>query len=228
MSISTHQAATLATNDQICAEQGVNLSSLAHRALFDMIRDRRLKGGEAVIEARLADTLGISRTPLREALQRLEGEGLVRKVANRSYVVRNVDLGEYLHSLKVREILEGEAAALAVGSIPDEALAAVRSEIESLLVAGVYDRKAHWRSDDNLHGLYIDHCGNPIMADLIRTLRVTTRLFDIARLKDRLGPDSGEHLVILEALEARDRRAARNAVQVHCLSLREFALATVR
>ncbi len=62
-----------------------------------MIRDRRLKGGESIIEARLADTLGISRTPLREALQRLEGEGLVRKVANRSYIVRHVDLSEYLH-----------------------------------------------------------------------------------------------------------------------------------
>ncbi len=97
-----------------------------------------------------------------------------------------------------------------------------------LLEATSYHTHAHWQSDDNLHGLYIDHCGNPIMADMIRALRVTTRLFEIARLKDRLEPDSGEHLAILEALEARDKRAARLAVQVHCRSLREFALATVR
>jgi DNA-binding GntR family transcriptional regulator len=207
---------------------GVNLSSLAHRAISDMIRDRRLKGGEAIIEARLADTLGISRTPLREALQRLEGEGLVRKVANRSYVVRHVDLTEYLHSLKVREILEGEAAALATGAIPGERLAAIRHEIQTLRHSTAYHTDAHWRSDDNLHGLYIDHCGNTVMADMIRALRVTTRLFEIARLKDRLEPDSSEHLAILEALEAGDRRAARAAVQQHCRSLRDYALVTLR
>jgi len=91
-----------------------------------------------------------------------------------------------------------------------------------------YHTQAHWQSDDRLHGLYIDHCGNPVMAEMIRALRVTTRLFEIAKLKDRLEPDSTEHLAILSALEAGDRRAARIAVQVHCRSLRDFALATVR
>jgi DNA-binding GntR family transcriptional regulator len=214
--------------DTLAAVQGVNLSSLAHRAITEMIRDRRLRGGEPIIEARLADALGISRTPLREALQRLEGEGLVRKVANRSYVVRLVDLGEYLHSLKVREILESEAAALAIGAIPGEALAATRHEIDALRFSTSYHTHAHWQSDDNLHGLYIDHCGNPVMAEMIRALRVATRLFEIARLKDRVQPDSTEHLAILAALETGDRRAARATVQAHCRSLREFALATVR
>jgi DNA-binding GntR family transcriptional regulator len=214
--------------DILSAVQGVNLSSLAHRSISEMIRDRRLRGGEPIIEARLADTLGISRTPLREALQRLEGEGLVRKVANRSYVVRLVDLGEYLHSMKVREILEGEAAALAIGNIPGEAAAATRHEIEALRFSTAYHTHAHWQSDDNLHGLYVDHCGNPVMAEMIRALRVATRLFEIARLRDRVEPDSAEHLAILAALEAGDRRGARNAVQMHCRSLRDFALATVR
>jgi DNA-binding GntR family transcriptional regulator len=228
MSAALSRPQTAETAEHLLAGHGVNLSSLAHRAISDMIRDRRLKGGEAIIEARLADTLGISRTPLREALQRLEGEGLVRKVANRSYIVRHVDLGEYLHSLKVREILEGEAAALATGAIPGEKLAATRHDIQSLLRSTAYHTQAHWRSDDNLHGLYIDHCGNPVMSDMIRALRVTTRLFEIAKLKDRLEPDSAEHLAILEALEMGDARAARDAAQSHCRSLRDFALETVR
>jgi DNA-binding GntR family transcriptional regulator len=138
------------------AHSGLNLSSLAYRAISEMIRDRRLKGGEQIVEARLADALGISRTPLREALQRLEGEGLVRKLANRSYLVRSVDLAEYLHSLKVREILEGEAAVLAIGRIPAEDLAKVRHEIEQLRASTSYHTASHWQSDDNLHGLYIN------------------------------------------------------------------------
>ncbi len=206
---------------------GVNLSNLAYRSISEMIRDRRLRGGDVIVEQRLAEALGISRTPLREALQRLEGEGLVRKTANRSFVVRLVDLTEYLQSLKVREILEGEAAALAVGRIPPQTLRAVRAEILELEAATSYHTDAHWLSDDNLHGLFIDHCGNDVMADMIRSLRVTTRLFEIARLSDRLGPDSREHLAIVDALESGDAKAAKKATQTHIRSLARDALATV-
>jgi len=106
----------------------VHLGSLANTALSDMIRHKRLRADDAIVEARLAETLGVSRTPLREALQRLEGEGMVVK-GGRSYMVRRVDLGEYLKSLKVRQVMEPEAAALAVGQVPGLLLATVRGEI---------------------------------------------------------------------------------------------------
>jgi DNA-binding GntR family transcriptional regulator len=205
-----------------------NLSNQAYNSVSEMIRRRRLRGGEVIVEARLAELLSISRTPLREALQRLEGEGLVVKGAARSFIVRHVDLGEYLQSLKVREILEPEAAALAVGRIPRAQLIAVRREAEQLRAATAYHTDAHWRSDDNLHGLYINHCGNDVLGGIIKELRVTTRLFEIARLADRLEPDSTEHLAILAALEAEDAKAARRATQAHIRSLSRFALDTVR
>lgn len=205
-----------------------NLSNLAYNAISEMIRRRRLRGGEMIVEARLADSLGISRTPLREALQRLEGEGLVVKGTGRSYLVRNVDLGEYLQSLKCREILEPEAASLAAGRIPASEMVKVRAEINQLRVAVPYHTDAHWASDDNLHELFARHCGNDVLADLVRKLRVTTRLFEIARLADRLEPDSAEHLAIVEALEQEDAKAARKAVQNHIRSLGKSALATVR
>ena len=207
---------------------GINLSNLAYNSISEMIRSRKLRGGDTVVEARLADTLGISRTPLREALQRLEGEGLVIKGNGRSYLVRQVDLREYLHSLKVREILEAEAAALACGRIARSDLARVRHEINELRQATRYHTDAHWRSDDNLHGLYIDACGNDVLGQMIRALRVTTRLFEIARLADRLEPDSAEHLAILDALEAEDAKTARKTVATHIRSLADFALDTVR
>lgn len=206
---------------------GYNLSNLAYKAVSEMIRGRRLKGGEVIVEAKLADLLGISRTPLREALQRLEGEGLVVKAANRSFMVRNVDLAEYLQSLKVREILEGEAAFLSAGRLSPAELRVVRKEIDDLMAATSYHTDAHWRSDDNVHGLYIEGCGNPVMAQMIRALRVTTRLFEIARLADRVGPDSHEHIEIVEALAAEDAKRARKAVQLHMKSLSRFALESV-
>ena len=206
---------------------GLNLANQAYGAISEMIRHRRLRGGEPIVEIRLADVLGISRTPLREALQRLEGEGLVLKGSGRTYVVRKVDLGEYLQSLKVREILEPEAAVLATGRIPARRLLAVRREIEELLHATAYHTDAHWRSDDNLHNLFIDHCTNDVMARILRSMRATTRLFEIEWLKDRLVPDSTEHLVIIQALEAEDAKATRKAVAAHIDSLIRFAVSTV-
>ena len=206
---------------------GYNLSHLAYRSVSEMIHKRRLVGGEVVVEAKLADALGISRTPLREALQRLEGEGLVIKSANRSFMVRQVDLAEYLQSLKVREILEAEAAALACGRISPDLIRAARREITELMAATTYHTDAHWHSDDTVHGLFGDGCGNATMSQIIRTLRVTTRLFEIARLADRLEPDSSEHLDILDALEQNDQRLARRAVQTHIRSLHRFAIANV-
>ena len=205
----------------------VSLGNLAYNALSDMIRHKRLRAGDAIVEARLADTLGVSRTPLREALQRLEAEAMVMR-AGRSYVVRRVDLGEYLKSLKVRLIVEPEAAALAVGRVPGLRLAEVRGEILQLLDATTYHTDAHWRSDDNLHGMFIAHCGNEVMARILTGLRATTRLFEIDRLKDRLKPDSREHLAILDALMAGDEEGARRAVAAHMRSLIDFAIDTVR
>lgn len=204
----------------------LNLSGLAYRAVSEMIRDRRLRGGETIVEQRLAEALGVSRTPLREALQRLEGEGLVVKAPNRSFVVRHVELAEYLQSLKVREILEPEAAALAAGRIPLARLRALRAEAVELNAAPAHT-DAHWTSDDAVHRVLAEHCGNKVMARLIESLRITTRLFEIAWLSDRVGPDSSEHIAILNALIDGDARAARRAVQAHIRSLSRFTLTMV-
>ncbi|MBB3937007.1 GntR family transcriptional regulator [Aureimonas phyllosphaerae] len=206
------------------ADRSPNLANLAYRSVADMIRSRRLRGGDVIVEAKLAATLGVSRTPMREALQRLEGEGLVHKGEGRNYVVRRVDLGEYLQSLRLRLLIEPEAAVLALDNIPRRTLLAVRLEILELLDAKTYHTDQHWFSDDHLHGMIIDHCGNAVMARVLRDLRAATRLFEIDQLKERLIPDSSEHLQIIEAIQASDAEATRESVAQHIRSLIGFAM----
>lgn len=204
-------------------EAGHKLAALAYNAVSEMIRHRRLGGGHVIVEARLAEMLGVSRTPLREALQRLEGEGLVHKGDGRNYVVRQVDIGEYIQSLKLRLLIEPHAATQAMPNIPGRRLIEVRREIDELMGATAYHTDAHWFSDDHLHNLISDYCGNEVMADVLRKLRATTRLFEIGQLKDRLTPDSTEHLMMIDALQRKDADAARHATAAHIDSLIAFA-----
>jgi DNA-binding GntR family transcriptional regulator len=205
----------------------MTLSEQAHRALSRMIQQRELPSGQPIVEVQLAGQLGISRTPIRQALQRLEGEGLLRKTEGRSYVVRRVELKEYLQSLKVREILEGEAAALAVGQIDTAAIARVRAGQHAVAARQPYDMIAHWQADEEVHDLFISACGNNVLRDLLHSLRATTKLFEIERLTERLDPDVRQHEAILDALEARDAEGARAAVVAHLRSLFEFAIRVI-
>jgi DNA-binding GntR family transcriptional regulator len=157
----------------------------------------------------------------------LELEGRLQKTVHHSYVIRRVDLREYLQSLRVRRLLEPEAAALSAGHVAETALAAARRNLLELTRVQPYSVLRHWQSDDEVHGLFIDHCSNEVLADQIRSLRVTTNLFEIERLSERLGPDTHQHEEIIRALEEADADKAREAVSAHLKSLHEFALHTV-
>lgn len=200
-----------------------SLSDRAYGQIKEMIRDRSLPGGAVIGEVRLSEALNISRTPLREALQRLEGEGLMLKTAGRSFIVRKVELPEYLSSLNVRILLECEATRLAFGRIPDARIARVRQELNALSETPVFDRLAHWRLDERVHGLICDHCGNPVLAKMIGALRVATNLFEVDRVADRVEPDSTEHLDLLDALEQGPVEAAVAAMHAHLESVRQSA-----
>ena len=192
-----------------------NLSTQAYDAVVNLIRCRELMAGSMIVESRVSEALGISRTPLREALQRLEGEGMIQRGHGRSYIVRRVELAEYLQCFKVREILETEAAAMAIDRIPALKIQQVRRELEQTLHSSEVSVPVHWFTDDDVHGLYINHCGNQVMRDLICSLRTTTRLFDIDKLSPRMTEDYAEHLKIIEALERRDAKMAIKAIKSH-------------
>jgi DNA-binding GntR family transcriptional regulator len=213
--------------EKISETADLTLSGKAYFTLSTMIQERNLPSGTLVIEQQLAEMLKISRTPLRKDLQRIEIEGLILKTSNRSYVVRKVELKEYLQSLKVRELVEAEAAFLSAKLIPVEKINIVRKRLHEVQKQTPYDMLSHWSSDDEVHNLFIQKCGNEIMISLIQSLRVTTKLFEIERLFERLDPDSYQHEAILDALQAADPGASRRAVASHIRSLFKFAIKTV-
>ena len=195
-------------------EGEANLADFAHAELSRLILTRALPGGSFVVEGRLAEQLDISRTPMREAILRLAAEGLLVKQGSRSYAVRRVDPVEFFQSLKVRELLEGEAVIQAIGRVPPEEIATLRADVIEL---GKQERQAavHWETDDRLHMMFPEALANRVLADMIRKLRVNTRLFELTSPSGRVEADAAEHLAILDAHAAGDAVRARAAMLTH-------------
>ena len=204
-----------------------NRSETAYAVILDMIQQRQLPSGLPLVEQQLATKIQVSRTPLRHAMQRLEVEGLLSKDNNKSFIVRKVELKEYLQSLRVRELLEAEAASMSVGYISLAAIEVARTNLQTVQSKSPYDMISHWRSDDEVHDLFISNCGNDTLINILNSLRTTTKLFEIEKLSERLEPDSQQHEQILDALIKQDAKAARRAVATHIKSLFQFAVRTV-
>src|SRR5436190_2563510 len=119
-----------------------NASAAATELIREAILDGRLPPGQRLKEEELARELGISRTPVREALLILQAEGLVDAAPNRGAVVRSHD-GDDLEDLyQLRALLEGHAARRAAASISDDALDSLRASckrFESLIDGRVQD-----------------------------------------------------------------------------------------
>jgi DNA-binding GntR family transcriptional regulator len=134
---------------------------------------------------------------------------------------------EFFQSHKVREWLEPEAVELAAPNIAREQIEDLRKRIEILATAEMQER-AHWEVDDQLHLLFADASGNAVLANIIRQVRVTTRLFEISNPLRRVHQDGEEHLAILQALSDGDAKGARKAMLRHVRNLVSDTLAILR
>ena len=198
------------------------LSTVAYGAVLDMILRGAIAPGELVTERQIAARLGMSRTPVREAVRRLEGEGTVERQRSGALIVRPYSMEEFLQALAVRRLLEGEAARLAAGKVSPELLAAARERIARLRRDGLAESAR--RDDRDFHAAIAEASGNPVLATTISDLRKRTAMFRLGRLPERLDQVCDEHVAILDALASGDGEAARAAMQTHIENVRAFLL----
>lgn len=219
MTIARIQRAPSRRGRATAADGGGSLAHRAYGSIRQMILSRHLKGGDTVSEDRLAEELAISRTPVREALLLLQSTGLIQKEVNQPFRVRLVSNREYFQSMRLRELLEGEAIGIAVGKIDSQALDEVDRDMRALEANPDQPAEAHWAADERLHDMIADACGNDVMAKMIRDLRVTTRLFELSGLPSRFRPDTEEHIQIIETVRSGDPARARECMRAHIRSL---------
>lgn len=209
------------------AAETVSLAKRVYVSIRDMILTRKLNGGDIVSEDRFAAELSISRTPVREALLLLQSEGLIEKQVNQPFRVRIVANREYFQTMRLRELLEGEAIAMAADKIDAAELAAVETDMLALKANPAVPAESHWAADEKLHNMIADASGNNVMAQVIRDLRVTARIFELSGLPSRFRPDTEEHLQIIVALKSGIPADARDSMVAHIRSLTNDVLAAM-
>lgn len=202
-----------------------SMADRAYNYLIESLSQGQLKGGDVIHESRLAERLMLSRTPIREALGRIEGEGLLVR-AGRVLLVRRVTIEEFLDLLYVRRLIEPEAAALACGSIDPGLVASLRARVE-VLSPEASDMEV-WSLDEDIHLGIIDALHNDYLANLVRNLRRRTRLFELTEFTGVRMTGRAEHLRLLDALAANAPAAAKTAMLDHLDGLRAKVIERIR
>ena len=174
-------------------------------------------------ERTLAEQLGVSRTPVREAISRLEQEGLVKNIARRgSFVVRKTK-DEIMDMIDVWAALESMAARLATTRATDSEIASLRKNFTSF--DDSEEARAHIDeySDTNVkfHQTIIDLGKSPLISQMSKQLFFQMRAIRTSTIKerDRISRSVIDHIRIIEAIEDRDAYHAEQLVKDHALEL---------
>jgi DNA-binding GntR family transcriptional regulator len=205
------------------SENGDTLTDLACDKLRSMLLSGELSGGAIVQDRRLAERLGLSRTPVREALGRLEGEGLLRR-EGRVLIVNAVSVEDIMEILAVRRVVEAEAVRLATGRLSRSKTQEIRSAIEGMATVEAVTGDRHWSVDDMVHLSIAEASGNRLILRLVRDLRERTRMFGLTRIPRRFDPGKAEHLAILAAMEDGAAADAAKLMQAHIEHARQGIL----
>lgn len=196
--------------------QGVYLSKTDFMAalLRELIITGDLRPGEALRQRDLADRFGVSPTPVREALRRLESEGLVRYDPHRGSTVIEADVGNLQEKYRIRAALEGLAASLAAPKISERDIRELESYNEKLTNVSLTPDEVN-DINRTLHFRVYEMAGSPLLLALMRLL---WQSFPQGPQMHRPREESiAEHKQLIEALARRDPAAAQAITQQHIL-----------
>jgi len=197
-----------------------NISREIADQLRQMIVTGELVSGERINEVHLAQALGISRTPLREALSALASEEAIESIPRRGFFVTPLSREELEGIYPIRAILDPEALRLA--GLPDKKAFDRLEQLNARLEKerGVEKRI---RLDDQWHLALISGCGNSVLLDLIRQFMRRTHRYEYAYMKERhnLEQAINEHRKILAALRQSDLKGACDWLKQNMQSARK-------
>jgi DNA-binding GntR family transcriptional regulator len=200
----------------------VSAPRTAHSYVYEWLRSQIFAGelapGTPLVQATVAKQLGVSMTPVREALRDLATEGLVTMATHRGATVTRLDLSDAQEIHRIRLKLEPDVVREAVANITDEVL----DQAEGLYLSLSNATPSEWGVLNRaFHALLLSTGSNPRTRAILASLLEAAALYSgIAQTRRRGPAPQLEHRIILDAYQARDPEAAAEAMRVHiCSSL---------
>ena len=207
------------------------LREVVCETLRDAVRRGVLKPGERLMEIQLAEELGVSRTPVREAIRKLEMEGYVIMMPRRGTYIADLSIRDVNEVFEIRTSLESLASGLAAERITEEEL----EKLQRLLVEiGAHikngDMESIVRTDTEFHDLLYQASRNTRLVGIISNLREQLTRFRTTSMSfpGRLKATLEEHRKIVEAIAQGDEKAARKAAEHHMEKSEQTLLASMK
>lgn len=200
-----------------------SLRDLAYLSIKHLIVRGDLKPGEYINEATLSAQLGIGRTPVHQAMDRLSSDSLVEVIPRKGIVIKPLSLDEIFQTLDVRILNETAAARQAADRAAAVEIDALRRLVELLAQAAKkHDFERMMYLDREFHLIIAHASDNPILAEVLRGLhdRALRSWLISIRVPERHGAILDEHMAIVEAINSRDGEAAASAMRYHIESAR--------
>ncbi len=207
------------------------LRDVVFNTLRQAILTGELKPGERLMEIHLANKLGVSRTPIREAIRKLELEGLVTMIPRRGAEVAQITEKSMNDVLEVRRALDALCVELACERIAEEELLRLKQACDAFEAAvRTKDVKKVAKADVELHDIIVQATGNQRLIQLINNLSEQMYRYRFEYIKDISQHQRliDEHRMIYESIVKKDREGASQAAHVHIDNQKKAIIAQIR
>ena len=208
-----------------------NLRDQTYDIIKNMIILREIEPGKKINEEHIAKEIQVSRTPIREALCRLENEGIVKIIPRRGAFVSDLTETNVQEILLIREVLEGLVVRLAVENMDEKTLDKLRKVLEKVSTLPEEDRDLinYTQSEVDFHALLLSASNNQMLKNM---MEIVNAHLQIIRLRTVVIPERAqktvkEHQQILRAIENGDAASAEELMRKHVRSVREVALRNI-
>lgn len=221
----------MSDNLQLGMDEFLPLRDVVFNTLRQAILTGELKPGERLMEIHLANRLGVSRTPIREAIRKLELEGLVTMIPRRGAEVAQITEKSMKDVLEVRRTLDALSAELACERItPDEEEALKKACLDFEEAVKTKDAKIIAKADVALHDIIAAATGNQRLIQLINNLAEQMYRYRFEYIKDASQHERiiQEHRIIYESIMKKDKEAASNMAKTHIDNQEKAVISRIR
>jgi DNA-binding GntR family transcriptional regulator len=194
------------------------LNQKVYRVLKESIIKGFLEPGTKLLENKIAEEMQVSRTPVREAMQKLAAEGFVKTTPNQTMIVIEVSPEDVKEVLQIRGVLEGLAARIAAKKINRQEIDELENVVTQMSLHLTKENlSSYCKVDDEFHNLILNICGNKWIVQIRDNLGSFIYRFRIKSLSvpGRLKHSLEEHQAIMESLREHDSAEADRLSQVH-------------